>query len=306
MEALKDKYPNIKMSVQHVKHQTPKPPKSTNMKKDEKPKDMSLLQKFLLVNALMNSMNKMFGGQNGISPVPSVHPVLDDQASTTEVARGKEEREQHAVPKSKDKTAKPNTAKIPKKQNFKVTDPGGEPASTASKSQIAALAEASKGGAVDDAGNLVDIPGPKPTIIQGADLPEQLGAQDATPSQDSIDDNLRSAEDIQKTQEEIAAAGAATVLTPEGTGISSEEIYKASEALRSATDETVKEDPFMGSSSDPEAVDAAVRNLVMQQNFDPKAVEDTIYNAYVAPEKQNPTAALAARTRPLDDAGNMT
>jgi hypothetical protein len=41
---LKEKYPNIKMSVTHVKHDTPKPPKSFDMKKDEKPKsnDMSL------------------------------------------------------------------------------------------------------------------------------------------------------------------------------------------------------------------------------------------------------------------------
>ena len=52
VEALKDKYPNIKMSVQHVKHQTPKPPKSTNMKKDEKPKDMSL--KSLLPKTIKN------------------------------------------------------------------------------------------------------------------------------------------------------------------------------------------------------------------------------------------------------------
>jgi hypothetical protein len=42
VEALKDKYPNIKMSVQHVKHPVPKPPKNSTMKKDEKPNDMSL------------------------------------------------------------------------------------------------------------------------------------------------------------------------------------------------------------------------------------------------------------------------
>jgi hypothetical protein len=39
---LKEKYPNIKMSVKHVQHETPKSPKTTNMKKDEKPNDMSL------------------------------------------------------------------------------------------------------------------------------------------------------------------------------------------------------------------------------------------------------------------------
>ena len=41
-EKLKEKYPNIKMKVQHVKHPTPKPPKKADMKKDEKPNDMSL------------------------------------------------------------------------------------------------------------------------------------------------------------------------------------------------------------------------------------------------------------------------
>jgi phosphoglycolate phosphatase-like HAD superfamily hydrolase len=42
VEALKDKYPNIKMNVRHVKHPVPKPPKNSTMKKDEKPTDMSL------------------------------------------------------------------------------------------------------------------------------------------------------------------------------------------------------------------------------------------------------------------------
>ena len=42
VKKLKEKYPNIKMSVQHVKHDVPKPPKNSKMKKDEKPNDMSL------------------------------------------------------------------------------------------------------------------------------------------------------------------------------------------------------------------------------------------------------------------------
>jgi hypothetical protein len=42
VKKLKEKYPNIKLSVQHVKHDVPKPPKTTQMKKDEKPNDMSL------------------------------------------------------------------------------------------------------------------------------------------------------------------------------------------------------------------------------------------------------------------------
>jgi hypothetical protein len=52
VEKLKEKYPNIKMSVQHVKHIVPKPPKKANMKKDEKPTDMSL--KSLLPKTIKN------------------------------------------------------------------------------------------------------------------------------------------------------------------------------------------------------------------------------------------------------------
>lgn len=49
---LKEKYPNIKMNVQQVKHPVPKPPKSSTMKKDEKPTDMSL--KSLLPKTIKN------------------------------------------------------------------------------------------------------------------------------------------------------------------------------------------------------------------------------------------------------------
>ena len=87
-----------------------------------KPPELSLFQKFQLVNGLMNQMNRLFGGQNGISPVPSVHPAVDDQASTNEMGRGREEREQHPIPKSKDKTAKPNVNPKPNPQEFKATD----------------------------------------------------------------------------------------------------------------------------------------------------------------------------------------
>jgi len=55
------------------------------------PKNLSLYQKFMAVNMLMGALDRMFGGKSGIKPIPSVHPVRDDQASTTEIARGKEE-----------------------------------------------------------------------------------------------------------------------------------------------------------------------------------------------------------------------
>ena len=42
VKALSKKYPKISLKVRHVKHDTPKPPKQTDMKKYEKPNDMSL------------------------------------------------------------------------------------------------------------------------------------------------------------------------------------------------------------------------------------------------------------------------
>lgn len=68
-----------------------------------KPK-MSIAQKVALIAGLMNSVNSLFGGQNGIGPLPSVHPATDDDSSTTLAARGKEERPQDPRVKSQDKT----------------------------------------------------------------------------------------------------------------------------------------------------------------------------------------------------------
>ena len=65
---LKEKYPNIKMKVQHVKHEVPTPPKSkknTDMKKDEKPKaDINKLSSVLPKTALPKMIKNPLTGNN--------------------------------------------------------------------------------------------------------------------------------------------------------------------------------------------------------------------------------------------------
>jgi hypothetical protein len=65
---------------------------------------MSIAQKVALIAGLMNSVNSLFGGQNGIGPLPSVHPTTDDDSSSSLVARGKEERPQDPRVKSQNDT----------------------------------------------------------------------------------------------------------------------------------------------------------------------------------------------------------
>jgi len=93
------------------------PPTSTFSSTSGEP---TLLEKFAIVSNLMQNMNKLFGGQNGISGTPSVHPAYDDQSSTSLAASGKEERDQHPIPKSKDRTK--DQSNIAQKANLKVVD----------------------------------------------------------------------------------------------------------------------------------------------------------------------------------------
>ena len=61
---------------------------------------------------------------------------------------------------------------------------------------------------------------------------------------------------------------------------------KASEELRGAQDEAkgYQIDEFSGAAAtSPEQTDAALRNIAMQENFNEKAVQDTVYDAYKAP-----------------------
>lgn len=69
-----------------------------------KQQNPSLLERVATLSLLMGSLNKLFGGKNGIAPVPSVHPVIDDEASTSLASRGKEERAEDTMVKSKKQT----------------------------------------------------------------------------------------------------------------------------------------------------------------------------------------------------------
>jgi hypothetical protein len=89
--------------------------------------NLSILQKLALVQGLMNSMNKLFGGSSGIGQNPSVHPNQDDQISTTLLGRGAQEGDNHPTRKDKIKRQKKNVipVPVPRPDEFKSTKPGG-------------------------------------------------------------------------------------------------------------------------------------------------------------------------------------
>lgn len=81
-----------------------------------------LRRRYQRLNLLMNSINLLFGGKNGLTPLPSVHPTLDDQSSTTLLAAGNEERSQDPRPTSDQKTKVTDAALPPSKHAFRATD----------------------------------------------------------------------------------------------------------------------------------------------------------------------------------------
>jgi hypothetical protein len=91
----------------------------------EQQKNLTILQKVALVAGLMDSVGKMFGGQNGVGGNPAVHPSLDDDSSTSLAGRSDQERGSDARIIDKEKRAKATTAPIPpKKHPMKSTDSG--------------------------------------------------------------------------------------------------------------------------------------------------------------------------------------
>jgi len=87
------------------------------------PPKPSIAQKVATIAGLLGAVNSLFGGQNGISPLPSVHPTDDDDSSTALPGRGKEERGQDPRVKSQDKTrAKGNPATPPQVGNDKTSN----------------------------------------------------------------------------------------------------------------------------------------------------------------------------------------
>jgi hypothetical protein len=108
--------------------------------------NLSLLQKLALVQGLMNSLNRSFGGNSGIGQNPSVHPNQDDQISSNLAMRGAQERETHpTIAKSKTARQKknviPNTKPAP--EEFKSTKPAGGAADAALAKAKEALGESS-------------------------------------------------------------------------------------------------------------------------------------------------------------------
>lgn len=95
---------------------------NTQQKKEQK---LSLLQKYLLVNSLMNSLQRGFGGQNGISPLPAVHPVRDDESSTMLTARDAAEGSEHPVKKDKDRRRMKGIPLPPKRSDYAATGQAG-------------------------------------------------------------------------------------------------------------------------------------------------------------------------------------
>jgi ribosomal protein S16 len=103
--------------------------------KEYKQKNPTLLERVATVSLLMASLNKLFGGKNGISPVPSVHPTLNDDASTSLVGRGNEEAAEDTMRKSKDKTQRKGNVKANPVVN-KAVDPTASAAGTYTPTEL--------------------------------------------------------------------------------------------------------------------------------------------------------------------------
>jgi len=82
---------------------------------------MTLLQKVALVSALMNSVSKGFGGQNGIGGNPAVHPTIGDDSTTSLAGRADQERPQEPRVIDRKKRQEPNQNPIPPKCPMTVT-----------------------------------------------------------------------------------------------------------------------------------------------------------------------------------------
>ena len=95
--------------------------------------NLSLLQKLAVVQGLLNSMNRLFGGSSGIGQNPSVHPAQDDQISTHLGGRGAQERNEHPTVKDKEKRQKKMVVPVPvpRPDEFKSTKPSGAAAALA-------------------------------------------------------------------------------------------------------------------------------------------------------------------------------
>jgi hypothetical protein len=119
--------------------------------------NMTVLQKLQLVQGLMKSLNKLFGGQNGIGQNPSVHPNQDDQISTSLIGRGAQEGDND--PRRKGKVARQKKmvvpVPVPRPDEFKSTKPAGAAAALA-KAQEALGGGSGLDSTVDPAASQID------------------------------------------------------------------------------------------------------------------------------------------------------
>jgi hypothetical protein len=142
-----------------------------------KQQNPTLLEKVATVALLMASLDKLFGGKNGIAPVPSVHPVLNDEASTALLGRGKEEANEDTVRKSKDKTVRTGNVKANPVKN-KAVDPTASAAGTYSLTDIERAA-AGDLNVVDNLDFLSAGSRPSDTVAAMQETAEKISTQDA-------------------------------------------------------------------------------------------------------------------------------
>ena len=150
----------------------------------------SILEKVATVALLMASLDNLFGGKNGIAPVPSVHPVLNDESSTALVGRGKEEANEDTVRKSKDKTVrkgnvKPNPVKNKAVDPAAAGIPGGLPAASLDKLAGEMLGNGTSAGVGLDAETIKD------TISSAASPSDLISSLDETKRMTELQDKIQ-------------------------------------------------------------------------------------------------------------------
>jgi hypothetical protein len=150
----------------------------------------SILEKVATVALLMASLDNLFGGKNGIAPVPSVHPVLNDEASTALVGRGKEEANEDTMRKSKDKTVRKGNVKANPVKNKAVDPaaagiPGGLPAASLDKLAGEMLGNGTSAGIGLDAETIKD------TISSAASPSDLISSLDETKRMTELQDKIQ-------------------------------------------------------------------------------------------------------------------
>jgi hypothetical protein len=155
-----------------------------------KQQNPTLLEKVATVALLMASLDKLFGGKNGIAPVPSVHPVLNDEASTALVGRGKEEANEDTMRKSKDKTVRKGNVKANPVKNKAVDPaaagiPGGLPAASLDKLAGEMLGNGTSAGIGLDAETIKD------TISSAASPSDLISSLDETKRMTELQDKIQ-------------------------------------------------------------------------------------------------------------------